>query len=81
MTRRLLEGQTAIAVAVKGRVVGLLFASDTLRSTASVAINFLTRQGLAVKVASGDRKEAAWAASAAAGVPREDTSWGATPGK
>lgn len=70
-----------MVVAVDGRVVGLLFAADTLRPDASAAVSALAQRGLNVLVASGDRKEAVWAAAAAAGVPQESTNWAMTPGK
>lgn len=78
--QHLSEGKTAIVVAVDGRVIGMLFAADTLRPAASAAVAALRQRGLDVKVVSGDRKEAVWAAAAAAGVPKEATSWAATPG-
>lgn len=80
VTRLLSEGQTAIVVAVGGQAIGLLFAADMVRPDAAAAVADLVRRGLTVGVASGDRKEAVWAAAAAAGVSREATSWGATPG-
>ncbi|CAM9092214.1 unnamed protein product, partial [Hapterophycus canaliculatus] len=80
VTQRLSAGQTAIVVAVNGRAIGLLFAADEVRPTASVAVADLGRRGISVRVASGDRREAVWAAAAAAGVRKEATSWAATPG-
>ena len=80
MAQRLSEGQTAIVVVAKGKTVGLLFTSDTVRPAAAGAVASLIQRGLTVKVASGDRKEAVWRAAAAAGVPAADTTWGATPG-
>ena len=68
-------------VAVDGQVVGLLFAADTVRPAASAAVSALARRGINVLVASGDRKEAVWAAAATAGVPKESTSWATTPGE
>lgn len=68
-------------VAVDGQVIGMLFAADTVRPAAAAAVAALRQRGLGVRVASGDRKEAVWAAAAAAGVPKEATSWAATPGK
>ncbi|CAM9610753.1 unnamed protein product [Pylaiella littoralis] len=79
LRQHLSEGNTAIVVAVDGRVIGMLFAADTLRPAASAAVAALRQRGLDVKVVSGDRKEAVWAAAAAAGVPKEATSWAATP--
>lgn len=75
------EGKTAIMVAVDGRVIGMLFAADTVRPAASAAVAALRQRGLDVKVVSGDRKEAVWAVAAAAMVPKEATSWEATPGE
>lgn len=80
VAQRLSEGQTAIVVAAEGKPVGLLFSSDTVRPTAAAAVASLVQRGLTVRVASGDRREAVWTAAAAAGVPREDTTWAATPG-
>lgn len=68
-------------VAVDGRVIGMLFAADRVRPSASTVVADLRRRGLDVRVASGDRKEAVWAAAAAAGVPNEATSWAASPGE
>lgn len=79
--QHLSEGKTAIMVAVDGRMIGMLFAADTVRPAASAAVAALRQRGLDVKVASGDRKEAVWAAAAAARVPKEATSWAATPGE
>lgn len=79
--QHLSNGESAIVVAVDGRVVGVLFAADTVRPAASAAVSSLTRRGINVLVASGDRREAVWAAAAAAGVPKESTSWGTTPGE
>lgn len=62
-------------------MVGLLFAADTVRPAASAAVSALARRGIDVLVASGDRKEAVWAAAAAAGVPMESTRWATTPGE
>lgn len=81
VAQRLSEGQTAIVVAAEGKPVGLLFSSDTVRPAAAAAVASLVQRGLTVRVASGDRREAVWTAAAAAGVPREDTTWAATPGK
>lgn len=78
--QHLSKGESAVVVAVNGRVVGLLFAADTVRPAACGAVAALARRGLKVMVASGDRREAVWAAAAAAGVPRESLSWAATPG-
>ncbi|CAB1111114.1 unnamed protein product [Ectocarpus sp. CCAP 1310/34] len=75
------DGQnTVVVVAVNGRPVGLLFAADSIRPAASDAVASLSERGLSVRIASGDRREAVWAAAAAAGVPQEAASWGATPG-
>jgi len=68
-------------VAVDGRVVGCLFAADTVRPAASAAVAALVQRGLSVRVASGDRREAVCSAAAAAGVPKSFTRWGATPGE
>lgn len=81
VAHHLSNGETVIVVAAQGRVIGLLFAADTLRSAAAAAVIDLARRGLTVRVVSGDRREAVWAAATAAGVPREDTTWGATPGR
>lgn len=70
-----------VVVAVNDRPVGLLFAADSVRPAASDAVVSLTERGLSVRIASGDRREAVWAAAAAAGVPQEAASWGATPGE
>lgn len=70
-----------VVVAVGGRVVGLLFAADAVRPAASAAVSALAQRGIEVLVASGDRKEAVWAAAAAAGVPMESASWATTPGE
>lgn len=80
VTQCISEGQTAVVVAVEGRVIGLLFAADTVRSAAPAAVGFLAKRGITVRVASGDRKEAVWAAAAAAGLRKEDSTWGVTPG-
>lgn len=81
MSSRLSDGQTAIVVAVAGKVVGLIFAADTVRPAASSALSDLRRRGLAIRVASGDRMEAVHHATAAAQVPRELIGWGMTPGE
>lgn len=80
ITERQSKGETAIVVAVEGQAVGLLFAADTVRPAAGTAVTALARKGLTVRVASGDSKEAVWAAAAAIGLARENTNWGATPG-
>lgn len=79
VSHRLARGETPVAVAVEGALVGLLFAADTVRPAAAKAIADLAKRGLKVVVASGDRKEAVWAAVATVGVPRDDTNWGMTP--
>lgn len=70
-----------VVVVVNGRPVGVLFAADSIRAAASDAVASLAERGLSVRIASGDRREAVWAAAAAAGVPQEAASWGATPGE
>lgn len=79
--QHLSKGDSAIVVAVGRRVVGLLFAADAVRPAASAAVSALAQRGVNVLVASGDRKEAVWAAAAAAGVPKESTRWATTPGE
>ncbi len=81
LSKHLSKGESAIVVAVDGQVVGCLFASDTVRPAASTAVAALAQRGLSVRVASGDRREAVWSAAAAAGVPKSDCRWGATPGE
>ncbi|CAM9545229.1 unnamed protein product, partial [Scytosiphon promiscuus] len=63
VTERLSAGQTAIVVAVDGRAIGLIFAADEIRPVTSVAIAELARRGVSVRIASGDRREAVWAAT------------------
>lgn len=81
VVNRLSAAETPVVVAMEGKPMGVIFATDTVRPAAASAVADLSKRGIKVLIASGDRREAVWAAAAAAGIPREDTSWGVTPGK
>ncbi|PSN11362.1 heavy metal translocating P-type ATPase [filamentous cyanobacterium CCT1] len=57
-------GQTVVYVALGDRVVGLVAIADQLRPDAAAVVDALQKQGLQVRVLTGDRKEVAGAIAA-----------------
>ena len=54
------------------RLVAMLVLTDTLRANAAETISYLTRQGVCIKVISGDSAPAASAVAKQAGIPHAD---------
>ena len=61
-------GQTAMFVAVDGRIAGLLRVSDPIKETTYAAINQLHRDGVRVVMLTGDNRETAEAVAARLGI-------------
>ncbi len=61
-------GKTVVFVAVDGRAAGLMGLSDTLKPGAAAAVANLRSRGLDVAMLTGDRRAAAEAVAAAAGI-------------
>jgi Cu+-exporting ATPase len=61
-------GQTAMFVAVDGRIAGLLSVSDPIKETTYAAINQLHRDGVRVVMLTGDNRETAAAVAARLGI-------------
>lgn len=73
-------GQTPVAVAVGGAVVGVIALSDTVRADASEAVAALRGRGITrVLLVTGDAPGPAYAVAAAAGIEREDVRAGLLP--
>jgi Cu+-exporting ATPase len=62
------EGQTAMFVAVDGRVAGLLAVADPIKSTTAEAIEKLHREGIRVVMITGDSKTTAEAVGKKLGI-------------
>jgi len=61
-------GQTAMFVAVDGRIAGILGVSDPIKETTYAAINQLHRDGVRVVMLTGDNRETAEAVAARLGI-------------
>jgi len=64
------EGKTAMFVAVDGKTIGVVAVADTLKDTATTAINELHRMGLEVVMITGDNRLTAEAIARQVGIDR-----------
>jgi Cu+-exporting ATPase len=62
------DGQTVLAVAIDGRVAGLLGVADPIRSTATEAIRLLKQEGLKIVMLTGDHASTAAAIAQRLGI-------------
>jgi Cu+-exporting ATPase len=62
------EGKTSVFVANEGRALGLLALSDTIKTSASNALNSLKEMGLGTAMITGDNEKAAGAVGKALGI-------------
>lgn len=68
VTRRRALGETALLVAVEGRMLGALFAADPVPAASVEAVQTLRKMGVEVAMLTGDREATARAIGAAAGI-------------
>ncbi|MFM7435120.1 MAG: HAD-IC family P-type ATPase, partial [Vulcanococcus sp.] len=73
------RGATAVAVALEGRLVGLLALEDALRPDAAEALGQLGALGLGLGLLSGDRQVAVQRLGAALGLEGAQLAWGLLP--
>jgi len=73
------RGATAVAVALQGRLVGLLALEDALRPDAAEVLGQLGALGLGLGLLSGDRQVAVQRLGAALGLEGAQLAWGLLP--
>lgn len=77
--KALSAGHTAVYVTMDDQIVGLIAVADTVRADASVTVETLRNQGLAVHLLTGDRIPVAVAVAATVGIPADHLTAEALP--
>jgi len=73
------EGKTAMAVALDGRVVGVVASADTIKPSAAEAVTTLRERGLEVWMITGDNERTARAVAEQVGIDPDNVMAGVLP--